>query len=271
MSSILYGLFLSECTDLPFYIGQAKSVRRAREHYNTFLQKGRHWNVWVTQMFQKMCKPPVIKVLAEFEDRQDARQAEKDAIRFYGRMCDQSGILCNINSGGNGPRTEDMIDPQVLKKTVQKHSRKTKLAMSERMKRVSKTLEWKTLVSQETKKALHTPEVRERHLSALERINLSLTTEQRQAHQAKRSTESIAKSTAQLLKMAQDENINKIRSEKSTQANLKNWQDPMVREKRVANMRGAKAKKRALINQLIAQMKSFIFNKNTMHSCRKAG
>ena len=83
----------------------------------------------------------------------------------------------------------------------------------------------------------------DKHRAALKRINEELTFEKRsdaiKSYFAKFEKYE-SPQAKQFMKMATDPEINKIRSEKSTAANLANWQDEEVRNKRVAGMKGKK-------------------------------
>lgn len=84
---------------------------------------------------------------------------------------------------------------------------------------------------------------REKHLAALDRINSNLTSENRSINVLKHFSKfekGESPQAKQFLKMGKDVEINKVRSEKSTAANLINWQDEEIRNKRIAGMIGKK-------------------------------
>lgn len=189
---------------------------------------------------------PWISVLATFETRAEADEAERAAITKYGRMGrDQEGILCNVAHGGDGPDSAIMDDPEVRANIARASHEywstpEHRAAQAERTKTGHARPDVREHISETTKAALNNEEVRAKHVAALKRINAAMTTEQRRAAETKRSPEGRAASGAHLKAMRRDASTQAKRRKNSSAPQLASWQNPEIRAKRIAAMKGKK-------------------------------
>lgn len=102
----------------------------------------------------------------------------------------------------------------------------------------------------------HVGENWDKHFEALARINSNLTFEDRSKAikcYFSKFQKYESPQAKQFLKMSKDPVINQIRSVKSTEANLVNWQDEAVRQRRIEGMTG---KKKTMSPEALQQRKN---------------
>lgn len=232
-----------------FYVGVGNN-KRMLTHGN-LARKGLHRNRHVQEVFDDHTRQglsPTCRVLAICPSHAYAFDLEVKAIKSFGRKSRGEGHLCNIAAGGNGPDAELMNDPEVLAKmsdackfnwTIPDYRDRVVNAI----RKNGKSESFRSSVSSGTRKAFENPDVRARHLAALEKVNASQSTEQRSDAQVK-SYESNPERRVKVSAWAKHHNslpeVKEAKSKASTAANFTSWQDPSIRAKRVAGMKGKK-------------------------------
>jgi hypothetical protein len=189
---------------------------------------------------------PSIEILDRFETRQEADEAERAFIKYFGRLGrDPDGILCNVARGGNGPDSTLMNDAEVIAHISAASKRywsnpKHRATQSKKMADVAKGEAWKESVSLATTAAIHKPDARAKHVAALRRISASISSEQKRAWGQNASEETKAKRIAALEK-ARNDPASKERHATAVSAAMKaSWADPEKRAMRKAGLKGVK-------------------------------
>lgn len=233
---------------LPIYVGIGSPARPAKHIAAARTEKGcpnRLLHSVITAHFALGVEPS-IEILATFATRAEADAAEREAIKKYGRLGrDPGGILCNVAHGGDGPDSELMSDPYVLAKIGAASTAYWKVpgnrqGQSRKMKEALNRPAMRSHLSEAIGKALRSPEIRERHLAALRRVNAERTPEDRVAAAKKRSPEAKAKSMAALEAARTDPIAEAKRRESMRVAQNKAWADPEMSARRIASMKGNK-------------------------------
>ena len=278
MTTILYGLIEGRPGNpnvgLPFYVGIG-SLDRPKQH----LRQARRPEGCRNRLLNLVIRDhlaigiePLIEMIATFETRAEADTAERAAIIQFGRLGrDADGILCNVARGGDGPDPSLMQDPTILAKISAASKRHFESPQARERVGDASRKRWSDAefkekriealrivyadpaviarVSAATEKALNSPEIRERHLAALARVNGGLTSAQRSAAAAKKSPEAVAASIAALRAAHADLEIESKRRANSREPQKNSWADPEIRARRIAAMKG---KKKTLTPEAIA-------------------
>ncbi len=189
---------------------------------------------------------PGIDVISTHATRAEADAAERAAIVAWGRAGrDPDGVLCNVARGGDGPDSTLMQDPEIVAKIAAASARywSDPLARERQAEAIRTHMAdpaYRAASSAAVRNALHKPEIRERHLAGLARVNAAFTKEQRVAAAAKKSEDGKARSIAALLAAHADPEIQAKRRENSREPQKNSWADPEIRARRVAAMKGKK-------------------------------
>lgn len=233
----------------PFYVGIGNKVR-PRAHIRDARKpagcRNRLLNLAIRGHFDLGLEPE-IRIIFLFETRAQADAAEREMIARLGRLGrDNGGILCNVARGGDGPDSTLMSDPEIVAK-IGAASRAmwaepgARTAHGERIKALYEgNPEARARHGSRMKAALATPEVRQKHLAELQRINTAFTTDDRRAAEAKRTPDSRARSLAALTASRTDPEIQARRRENSREPQKNSWADPEIRARRIAAMKGKK-------------------------------
>ena len=133
----------------PFYVGIG-TAKRPYEHLAQSRRKKGHRNLRLHEILvshRALGIAPTVMILGVFETKDEAANAEKNAIALYGRIgIEPDGILCNLACGGQGPVVALMQLPEIRKR------------VSEGQRRRSPESKAASLVGLE--KTWHDPEVR---------------------------------------------------------------------------------------------------------------
>lgn len=240
----------------PFYVGIG-GKHRPRAHISVARAK-RHGNGSVQSVILRHLRDgiePEVRLLAIAQDREYAAACEKRAIVAYGRRWKpgERGSLCNIASGGDGPDPALMNEPSIVAKLCAAGKRRYAVASARAIQSaaVSKAYQsscTRDRVSAATKAALKRPEVRERHLAALDRINAARTMEERSVS-ARRSfdrPERRANALRALAEINARPEVKDAQCEATRKASLARWANPETRARMIAAMKGVKKRKRMI-------------------------
>lgn len=194
----------------PFYVGIGTNRRPATHLRQAATPKG-HSNRRLHDVLAAHVAcgvEPRIVIFCIHPTRAEAVSAEIRTIATLGRIgVELGGVLCNLAAGGNGPDPTALAIPEVKERLVQGQ-----------------------------RAAWADPEVGARRRATLAITNASLTHEKRSAacflvpeteRRARGRKGAAARSTEQV-------------GAKVSAANLLSWNDPEVRSRRIAGMRGAK-------------------------------
>jgi hypothetical protein len=91
-------------TRVPFYIGKGQGDRS--QYHLHAANTGVHENKLLENTIKKVQRggcDPLIEVLQEFNDENEAYDEEERLIKLYGRKRYEGGPLCNLTLGGRGP------------------------------------------------------------------------------------------------------------------------------------------------------------------------
>lgn len=231
----------------PFYIGiggptrpqsHLKKARSIHGHYNLLMHS------CLTDHLAEGVEP-TIQILGSYESREDAGDAECEAIKRYGRIgVELEGVLCNIAPGGQGVYPE-FIDPAVIARVaaaarVRWTDPDFRARREATIREISSDPEWRANVAKTTADALHKPETRANHLAALARINAARTLEERSATGKKRTPESLAKSIAALAAARLDPVAKEKHRLNTSIGQKRSWANPEDKARRKAGMKGHK-------------------------------
>jgi len=233
---------------LPIYIGIG-TAKRPRSHIKQARSpsgcRNGLLNLTIRQHLDAGIEP-VVEILAVFATRPEADEAERAAIKQYGRLGrDPGGILCNVAHGGDGPDSTIMNDPEVLQHLSEASKRRWatpgfREAQIARFKEVAASDEWHAKVSKRTKDAINEPEARAKHVAALRRISASITKEQKSAW-GKSVTDEVKAKRIAALERARHDPISQARKSAGNSIAMKaSWADPEARAKRKAGLKGVK-------------------------------
>lgn len=102
----VYGLYENINSIQPFYIGftQRNSDKRLYQHLYD-VKRGTDTNSIKSKLIKNLLSKneiPVLKILNQFDNITEALNKEIELISLLGRICNHTGILTNISSGGQG-------------------------------------------------------------------------------------------------------------------------------------------------------------------------
>lgn len=218
---------------------------------------------------------PTIEILASFEDREEACEAERAAIIRYGRLGrDEGGTLCNVARGGDGPDSTIMGDPEIRAKISEASKNASPEVKAIRIEALYRShadpeIKMRRLEGHggRVKDSWADPEIRRRRTTALKGVKKTMTTA---ALEARRKNARAPKSEE--AKKAQRDAVERnwadpeFRAKRSRnqsaawadpekRANMlegrkegisKSWSDPDVRARRIAGIKAAALRKREL-------------------------
>lgn len=101
VSNVKYVYMLMH-NDIPFYVGISTNWKRIHEHFS---DNRRKINTLLRRKIRKINATSgtvQIKIINHYATYSDMYAAEKNLIRFYGKMIDKTGILTNYSDGGEG-------------------------------------------------------------------------------------------------------------------------------------------------------------------------
>lgn len=105
----------------PFYIGiGAKKKDRYTvwtSEYKRAFEIIRRNNVWKSIVSRTEFE---VEILAEFESYKEAQEKEKELIKYYGRIINNTGCLANLTEGGEGAAGR-IATSEAIKKTSSAH------------------------------------------------------------------------------------------------------------------------------------------------------
>ncbi len=95
-------MYISPITNLPFYVGKGKG-RRYLSHlkHQSKFDGNKHKKNKINEILNNYLVP-IIEIISSGLTEDDAFILEKDTIEKYGRLNNQTGILCNMTDGGEG-------------------------------------------------------------------------------------------------------------------------------------------------------------------------
>ena len=239
----------------PLYIGIG-TPRRIGAHTQA-ARRGVHHNAGVQAVFDRHFRDglvPTGRVLV-IGKRDYLSDLEKKAIKLYGRrgFADERGSLCNIAQGGEGPDPSLMQRPEIREK-ISRASKKhwsvqsNRAALSVSQTEMFKSEALRKRIGDATRTAFKDPDVRQRHLTALTKVNAALSSEKR----SEIGKLSYAQDPArrERLKVTSKEvgsrpEVIEARRTATRALNFAAWADPIIRAKRIAGMKGSKARARA--------------------------
>ena len=87
---------------LPFYVGKGSGDRVLDHERNSRLHVGNKLKMNIIKNIKKSKEEVVKKIILKTNDEGVAFNKERELIKYYGRKDLNTGILCNLTSGGNG-------------------------------------------------------------------------------------------------------------------------------------------------------------------------
>ncbi len=173
---------------------------------------------------------PGIVILGIFPDKASAGEAEKEAIKRYGRIgIDEGGTLCNLACGGQGPDAALMQLPEIR----QRNSEGQKRRSPESRAKSDAALAAARLDPVAQAKKRETSKASQKEAWA-DPVTRARRTEGMRGKKKTASPEALA---------ARQANLAKAHSEEAAQArrdgNVEKWKDPDFREKRSRNQAAA--------------------------------
>lgn len=135
----------------PVYVGKG-SKRRAWKHWRSGNTLNKPFNDWLTHL-RRIALPPVIEIVAEFEDEAQAMAKECELVALYGRRDLKTGPLFNCTHGGDGVAGLIWTEPYRAKHLA---------AIGARDQAAYQSLEFKQKVGAKTKEFWQDPDYRER-------------------------------------------------------------------------------------------------------------
>lgn len=236
MTMILYGL-IERRSDHPllgepFYIGVGTHSRPHVHFRNARSTKG-HLNAAVQVIFDghfAAGTEPDIRVFATFDVREEAFEAERRAIAFYGRIdVTPNGILCNVTSGGQG------LGPESIRKRMQSPGYAESMAlMAAAAKRMWEDPDTRARLTESRKAAWQDPEKRANMLEGRSETQTELW---KNPEVREKRTEAVR--SAIVDKWANDPEY----AERARAGLRAAWQDPVKKAERVAKMLASRAAK----------------------------
>lgn len=249
MSVNLYALIESRNghpqVGLPFYIGIG-TAKRPHKHLLQSRSKAGHRNLRLHEVLvahRELGTVPVIQILAVLPDKAAAGEAEKAAIKRYGRIgIEPYGILCNIAGGGQGPDGELMRMPDVRRRNAAAQKRRPKESFENviaagRKNALDPEINARRSVASKAASTLSwtDPEIRAKRIAGMKgkkKARTAASDEARYANaQKSRSAEACAKRSAELLERWSDPAY----KSRLAVVSRKTWDDP---EKRAAMLAG---------------------------------
>lgn len=259
----------------PFYIGIG-TAKRPYKHLAQSRSKAGHRNLRLHEILvshHALSIIPAVEIIGVFPDKTAAGEAEKDAIRRYGRIgIETDGILCNLAVGGQGPDAELMRLPEMRKRNSEAQKRRTPESRANLIAAGRANARNETINANRSKASTESnarswadPEVRARRIAAMKGKKKTLSPEALAARRANaqggKTAEARAKRSKASLERWQDPDFkDKRRRNQSAawqdpekRANMlagraqgiaKSWKDPEVRARRIAAIKAAAAAKR---------------------------
>lgn len=94
-------------TGQPFYIGVGKKYTKnftihTSEYRRAFTFDINHRSEYWTRIFEKNDKEIKVEILFESDNEREVLDKEIEFIKLYGRVDNNTGILCNLTDGGEG-------------------------------------------------------------------------------------------------------------------------------------------------------------------------